>query len=95
MDKVDLETSTRKLNRKNFSIHKNDEIECSNRYETLYTNDNDDKPCNPHDSTTSSDSSTSSDEVSKEISSGNIKKEKIKKFQRKGRKRREGQKCCY
>ena len=67
-NKVDLEsnstqkfeTFTRKSNRKQ-SIHKTGEIKCSNRYETLYTYDNDDESCNSCDSSTSSDSSASSD----------------------------------
>ena len=50
MNNVDLEsnstqkseTITQKSNRKQ-SIHKTDEIKCSNRYETLYTDDNDDE----------------------------------------------------
>ena len=53
LNKVDLESNstkkfeivTRKSNRKQ-SIHKTDEIKCSNRYETLYTDDNDDESCN-------------------------------------------------
>ena len=35
-----FETVTQKSNRK-LSIHKTDETKCSNRYETLYTDDND------------------------------------------------------
>ena len=59
---------------------------CSNRYETLYTDDNDDESLNSCDSSTSSDSSISSDEISDKISSGNMqKKKKIEKSQRKGR----------
>ena len=87
MNKVDLgsnstkkfEIATRKSNRKQ-SIHKTDEIKCSNRYETLYTDDNDDESCNSYDSNTSSDGSTSSDEISDEISSGNIQKKKNRKI---------------
>ena len=53
LNEVDLESNstkkfeivTRKSNRKQ-SIHKTDEIKCSNRYETLYTDDNDDESCN-------------------------------------------------
>ena len=44
------------------------EIKCSDRYETLYTDDNDDESYNSYDSSTPSDSSTSSDEISDEIS---------------------------
>ena len=40
-----FETVSRKSNRK-LSVHKTDEIKCSNRYETLYTDDNDDEFCN-------------------------------------------------
>ena len=65
LNKVDLEsnltqkckTVTRKSNRKQ-SIHKTDEIKCSNRYETFYTNYNDDESWNLCDSSISSDSST-------------------------------------
>ena len=39
------------------SIHKTDKIKCSNRYGTLYTDDNDDESCNSYDSSTSSDGS--------------------------------------
>ena len=92
LNKVDLESNstfevvTRKSNKKQ-SIHKTDEIKCSNRYETLYTDDNDDESCNSDDSSTSSDGSTLSDKMSDEISSGNMqKKKKIEKSQRKGRK---------
>ena len=41
----DFEIITRKSNRTQ-SIHKTDEIICSNRYEILYTDDNDDESCN-------------------------------------------------
>ena len=49
LNKVDLESNStkkfeivsRKSNRKQ-SIHKTDEIKCSNRHETLYRDDNDD-----------------------------------------------------
>ena len=83
MNKVDLgsnstkkfEIATRKSNRKQ-SIHKTDEIKCSNRYETLYTDDNDDESCNSYDSSTSKGSSTSPDE----ISSGNVQKNKNRKI---------------
>ena len=103
LNKVDLEsnstqkseTVTRKSNRKQ-TIHKTDEIDCSNRYEALRTDDTEDEFCNSSDSNTSSDSSTSSDEISDEISSGNIqKKKKIEKFQRKGRKRKGRTKYCH
>ena len=67
LNKVDLEsnstqkfqTITRKSNRKQ-GIHKTDEIEqvCSNRYGTLYTDDNDDESCNSYDNSTSSNRST-------------------------------------
>ena len=84
--KVDLQSNlakkfdivTRKSNRKQ-SIHKTDEIKCSNRYKTLYADDNDDESCNSYDSSTSSGGRTSSDEISDEISSGNIQKKKIEK----------------
>ena len=81
MNKVDIESNstfeivTRKSNKKE-SIHKTDEIKCSNRYETLYTDDNDDESCNLDDSSTSSDGSTLSDEMSDEISSANMQKKK-------------------
>ena len=86
LNKVDLksnstqkfETIRPKSNRKQ-SIHKTDEIKCSNRYETLYTDDNDDESCNSYDSSTSSNSNTSSDEISDKISSGNIHKKKNQK----------------
>ena len=59
-------------------------IKCSDRYETLYTDDNDDESYNSYDSSTPSDSSTSSDEISDEISlSKNLIDEK------------EGQKKCH
>ena len=95
LNKVDLEsnstqkfeTVTGKANGKHFSIYKTDEIKYSNRYGTLYTDD-DDESCNSYDSSISSDSSTSSDEISEEIASGNIQKKKIEKFQRKGRKQK-------
>ena len=81
LNKVDLESNstkkfeivTRKSNKKQ-SIHKTDEIKCSNRYETLYTDDNGDESLNSCDSSTSSDGSISSDETSDEISSGNMQK---------------------
>ena len=81
LSKVDLESNstkkfeivTRKSNKKQ-SIHKTDEIKCSNRYETLYTDDNGDESLNSCDSSTSSDGSISSDETSDEISSGNMQK---------------------
>ena len=84
LNKADLESSStqkfetvkRKSNRKQ-SIHKTNEIKCSNRYETLYTDDNDDESCNSYDSSTSSDSSISSNKIFDEISSGNIQKKKI------------------
>ena len=40
-----FKTVTRKSNRKQ-SIRKTDETRCFNRYETLYTDDNDDESCN-------------------------------------------------
>ena len=81
LNKVDLEsnstkkfeTVTRKSNKKQ-SIHKADETKCSNRYETLDTDDNDDESCNSYDS------STSSDEISDKISSGNMEKKKNRKI---------------
>ena len=81
LNKVDLESNstkkfeivTRKSNKKQ-SIHKTDEIKCSNRYETLYTDDNGDESLNSCDSSTSSDGSISSDETSDEISSGTMQK---------------------
>ena len=81
LNKVDLESNstkkfeivTRKSNKKQ-SIHKTDEIKCSNRYETPYTDDNGDESLNSCDSSTSSDGSISSDETSDEISSGNMQK---------------------
>ena len=90
LNKVDLESNStqkfetvrRKLNRRQ-SIHKADEIKCSNRYETLYTDGNDDESCNSCHSGTSSDSSTSSDQISHEISSGNIQTKKNRKISRK------------
>ena len=80
LNKVDLESNstkkfeivTRKSNKKQ-SIHKADETKCSNRYETLDTDDNDDESCNSYDS------STSSDETSDKISSGNMQKKKKSK----------------
>ena len=81
LNKVDLESnSTKKFeivtlkSNKKQSIHKTDEIKCSNRYETLYTDDNGDESLNSCDSSTSSDGSISSDETSDEISSGNMQK---------------------
>ena len=83
LNKVDLESNstkrfeilTRKSNRKQ-RIHKTDEIKCPSRYETLYTNDNDDESCTSYDSSTSSDGSASPDKISDEILSGNIQKKK-------------------
>ena len=80
LNKLDLESNstkkfeivTRKSNKKQ-RIHKADEIKCSNRYETLDTDDNDDESCNSYDS------STSSDEISDKISSGNMQKKKKSK----------------
>ena len=83
---------TRKSNR-NLSIDKTDEIRYSNRYKTLYTDNKDDESCNSYENSTFSDIITSSSEISDEISWSNI--QKIKKFQRKGRKRKEGQKNCH
>ena len=40
-----FETVTRKSNGIQ-NIYKTDEIKCSNMYETLYTDDNDDESCN-------------------------------------------------
>ena len=102
LNKVDLESNstkkfkivTRKSNRKQ-SIHKTDEIKCSNRYETLYTDDNDDESCNSYDSSTSSDGSASPDKISDEILSGNIQKKKIEKFQRREGNKKEGQKYYH
>ena len=87
LNKVDLESNstkkfevvTRKSNRKQ-SICKTDELKCSNWYETLYTDDNDDETCNSYNSSTSSDGSTSPDEISGDISSGNMQKEKNRKI---------------
>ena len=87
LNKVDLESNstkkyevvTRKSNRKQ-SICKTDELKYSNWYETLYTDDNDDETCNSYNSSTSSDGSTSSDEISGEISSGNMQKKKNRKI---------------
>ena len=81
LNKVDLESNStkkfeivkRKSNKKQ-SIHKADETKCSNRYETLDTDDNDDESCNSYDS------STSSDEISDKISSGNMEKKKNRKI---------------
>ena len=81
LNKVDLESNstkkfeivTRKSNKKQ-SIHKADKTKCSNRYETLDTDDNDDESCNSYDS------STSSDEISDKISSGNMEKKKNRKI---------------
>ena len=80
LNKLDLESNstkkfeivTRKSNKKQ-RIHKADEIKCSNRYGTLDTDDNDDESCNSYDS------STSSDEISDKISSGNMQKKKKSK----------------
>ena len=60
-------------------IYKTDEIKCSNRYETLYTDDNDDEFYNSCNSSTSSNSSASSDKMLDEISSDNIQKKKNQK----------------
>ena len=49
-------------------------------YETLYKDDNVDESCNSYDVSTSSDSSTSSDEISDEVLSGNIQKKKNRKI---------------
>ena len=77
------------------SIHKTDEIKCSNRYETLYTDDDDDESCNSYDSSTSSDGSISSDEIYDEISSDNMqKKKKSKNLNGKEANEKEGQKEC-
>ena len=92
LNKVDLQSNstkkieivTRKSNKKQ-SIDKTDEIKCSNRYETLYTDDNDDPSCNSYDSSTFSDGSISSDEISVEIS----KEKKSKNLKVKERKRKE------
>ena len=76
------------------SIHKTDEIKCSNRYETLYTDD-DDESCNSYDSSTSSDGSILSDEIYDEISSDNMqKKKKSKNLNGKEANEKEGQKEC-
>ena len=66
-----FETVTRKWNRK-LSTYKTDKIKISNRCETLYTDDNADESCDSYDSSTFSDSSTSSNEISHKISSGNM-----------------------
>ena len=86
MNKVDFESNStqkfetvRQKSDRKLSIHKTDEIKCCSRYETLYANDNDDESCNSCDSIAFSDTSTSSDEISDEISSGSI--QKIKKIQ--------------
>ena len=103
MNEVDLESNstkkseivTRKSNKKQ-SIHKTDEIKCSNRYQTLYTNDNDDESCNSYDSSTSSDGGTSSDKMSDGISSGKMqKKKKSKNLNEKEGNEKEGQKECH
>ena len=75
-----FEIVTRKSNKKQ-SIHKTDAIKCSNSYETLYTDDHDDESCNSYDSSTFSDSSTSSDKISDEISWVICKRKKIEKSQ--------------
>ena len=70
LNKVDVEsnstqkfkTVSQKSNRKQ-SIYKTDEIKCSNRYETLYTDDNDDEFYNSCNSSTFSNSSASSDKI--------------------------------
>ena len=85
-NKVDLksnsaqtfETVKQKSNRK-VSIHKTDESKCSNRYETLYTDDNDDESGNSYGSNTSSEISTLSDENFDKISSGTRQKKKNQK----------------
>ena len=87
LNEVDLESNstkkfeivTRKSNKKQ-NIHNTDKIKCSNRYETLYTDGNDDESCNSYGSSTSSDGGTSSDEMSDGISSGNMQKKKNRKF---------------
>ena len=72
-------------------IYKTDEIKCSNRYETLYTDDNDDEFYNSCNSSTSSNSSASSDKMLDEISSDNIqKKKKSKNFNEKEGNENEG-----
>ena len=63
-------------------------IKCSDRYEILYTDDNDDESYNSYDSSTPSDSSTSSDEISDEIS---LSKNLIEKEGNE----KEGQKKCH
>ena len=87
LNEVDLESNstkkfefvTRKSNRKQ-SINKTDEIKCSHRYETLYADDNDDESCNSYNNITSSGGSTSFDEISDEISSGNMQKKKNRRI---------------
>ena len=74
-----FETVTQTFNQK-LSIYKTDKIKCSNRYETLYTDNNDDQFCNSYDDSTSSGSSTLSNEISDKISSGNIQKKKNRKI---------------
>ena len=97
LNKIDLESNstqkfeivTRESNPK-LSFPKTDEIKCYNRYhEKLYTDDNDDESCNSYDCITSSDRSTTlSDKISDEISSGNIQKKKNWEYQVKGRKQK-------
>ena len=70
------------------SVYKIDEIKCSNRYETLYADDNDDESCNSYDSSTSPDSSISSDKIFDEISSSNIRKKRNQKISTKMKERK-------
>ena len=74
-----FETVTGKSKRKQ-SIHKTDEIKCFNRYETLYRDGNDDESGHSCDGRTSSESSISSQEISREILLGNIHKKKNWEF---------------
>ena len=68
------------VNRKiKLSIYKTNENKCSNRYEILCTDENDDKSCISYDIRTSSESSTSSGKTSNKISSSNIKQKKNQK----------------
>ena len=90
LNKVGLESNltkkfeivTRKSNKKQ-SVHKTDEIKCSNRYESLYIDDNYDESCKLYNNSFSSDGSTSSDKISDEISLGNMQKKKNRKISKK------------
>ena len=90
LNKVGLESNltkkfeivTQKSNKKQ-SVHKTDEIKCSNRYESLYIDDNYDESCKSYNNSFSSDGSTSSDKISDEISLGNMQKKKNQKIYKK------------